>query len=62
MYYFDFSYQKVFVALAGVAQWVEGQSANPQVAGWGRARGSRSMCLLNIRVSLPRFLPPLPSL
>ena len=40
-----------------VHAWVVGQ-----VPTWGRARGSRSMYLSHISVSLPPFLPSFPSL
>ena len=56
------------LALAGEAQWIEGQPVNRKVAGWipsrarawvvgqaprwGRARGNRSMCLLHMDVCL----------
>ena len=65
-------------ALAGVAQWVEQWHANQKVVSsipsegtclvcgldpWlGGARGSLSMFLLHIDLSLPLFLPPFSSL
>ena len=63
------------LALADVAQWTECQPVNPkvrfpvrahawvagQVPSWGRVRGSQSLYLLHIDVSLPLFLPPFPS-
>ena len=65
-------------ALADVARWTECRPANWKVAGsicsrahawvaaqvpsWGPARGSQSMYLSHIDISLPLFLPPFPSL
>ena len=71
---FESSGQEPGSALAGVAQRVECQPANwkvanwipsqvaGQVPGWGCVRGSSSMLLSHIDVSLPLSSPPLPSL
>ena len=68
----DFFFLRVFLALAGVAQWIEHQPANRRVAGSIPSQGTSLGCGPGpqlracekqlIHVSLPLFLLPFPSL
>ena len=68
----SFHVKKYFMALAGVAQWIELWPANKKVAGWIPSQGTclgcgpgpqKGVCERqpHIDVSLPLFLLPFPS-
>ena len=62
-----FAYLKNFLALAGVAQWIERRPANQRVASSIPRQGTCLCCRAHERqphidVSLPLFLPPFPCL